>query len=101
MSKAQPTSAKEQKQSSKDPANNPPAKAPSAKKTTATKGKPKAKGSDGKKKGEEEIEGAPLMLVPNGKEQRTKDEEKFKVLYIFCVCIITVLVSCDLLHDWG
>ena len=84
-----PAAASETKSAQKkeDAATSPPKKASGAStkkaggKVGAGKGRPKT-GGEGKKKGEEEIEGAPLMLSPNGKEQRMKDEEKLKVCYI-------------------
>ena len=79
MAKAPPTSS-EQKPTEKS-VSSPPTKSSAGKKTVGggAKGKPKGKASDGKKKGEEEIEGAPLVLLPNGKEQRNRDDEKLKV----------------------
>ncbi len=101
-----PSSSSEQKPTTKKEASSPPTKAPAAKKSTAAgKGKPKAKAGDSKKKGEETIEGAPLILLPNGKEQRTRDDEKLKVdacsvyrlnvqythVHVLYVCMLPIL----------
>ena len=81
---AAPPTSSEQKPT-KTSATSPPTKGSATKKSATGKGKMKGKvgGGDGKKKGEEDIEGAPLMLLPNGKEQRMKDDEKLKVVCVY------------------
>ena len=48
------------------------------------------------KKDGEEAAGPPLVFVPNGKEQRIKDEEKMKV----CMCVFVFVSVCVCVCVW-